>query len=82
MTALHTWILLLARIQTLVSRITYTTWFDPITFHSDDGQTVRVSVPNELFAAWLERRYRDVVQEALRQIGRPESRVLYVPETL
>lgn len=78
----NSWELLLAQIQQMVTRITYRTWFEAISLQSDDGQTLRVNVPNELFRAWFEQRYGSVVHEALAQLGRAHTRVLYIPAAL
>jgi chromosomal replication initiation ATPase DnaA len=56
MEAENAWMLLLPHIQAMVPRVTYVTWFKPISFQSDDGQALRLTVPNELFAAWFEQR--------------------------
>jgi chromosomal replication initiation ATPase DnaA len=60
---------------TRVPRPQFATWFAPLRFVSDDGATLRVFVPNELFRDWFRQRYAATLDAALTRIGRPETRV-------
>lgn len=46
----------------------------------DDGTRVSVRVPNLLFTEWLPKHYSVVLAEALRDVGRPDTQVIFVPE--
>jgi chromosomal replication initiator protein len=76
----NTWDLVLARVETKVNQHIYSTWFKPTTFVSDDGQVVRVRVPNALFSNWLKKHYSVVIDEALTELNRSGCAVSFVTE--
>jgi chromosomal replication initiation ATPase DnaA len=59
------WDRVLSRIETKVNRHSFYTWFKPTSFVSDDGEAIRVRVPNVLFRDWLTKHYSVVLTEAL-----------------
>lgn len=62
-------------LATRIPRTQYATWFEPLKFVSDNGATLRLRVPNELFRDWFHRRYAATLDTALARVGRPETRV-------
>src|SRR5215216_4469078 len=76
------WEAVLSRIETKVNRHSFYTWFKPTTFVSEQGNGIRVRVPNMLFRDWLTKHYSAVLDEALREVGRPGSTVEFVTEEL
>ena len=64
------WDLVLARVKTKVNRHSFFTWFNPTAFLDDDGSTVRVKVPNDLFRDWLTKHYAGVIAEAVSDLKR------------
>jgi chromosomal replication initiator protein len=80
MTGTNIWDAVLARIETKVNRHSFYTWFRPTSFVSEDGAGIRVRVPNPLFRDWLTKHYSAVLDEALREVERPGSRVEFVSE--
>ena len=46
----------------------------------DDGARVSVQVPNLLFTEWLPKHYSVVLAEALKDVGRPNTELIFVPE--
>jgi len=74
------WDHVLARIETKVNRHSFYTWFKPTTFISDSGQAITIRVPNALFRDWLTKHYSAVLTEALSEVNRAESKVLFVPD--
>ena len=74
------WDQVLGRIETKVNRHSFYTWFKPTSFVSDAGQTITVLVPNSLFKDWLTKHYSGVLSEALTEVKRSESKVLFVSE--
>ena len=64
------WDLVLARVKTKVNRHSFFTWFNPTAFLDDDGSTVRVKVPNDLFRDWLTKHYAGVIAEAVSALKR------------
>ncbi|MGE3276006.1 MAG: chromosomal replication initiator protein DnaA [Vicinamibacterales bacterium] len=79
MSASSIWDQVLVHIEGKVGRHSFHTWFKPTTLLADDGALISVNVPNLLFTEWLPKHYSVVLAEALREAGRPESRVRFVP---
>jgi chromosomal replication initiator protein len=73
------WDQVLARIETKVNRHSFYTWFKPTTFVADEGQAVSVRVPNPLFKDWLTKHYSVVLAEALREVGRADVTISFLP---
>src|SRR5512147_3304586 len=71
------WDEVLARVEGKINRHSFATWFRPTSYLSSDDQSLRVSVPNAQFRDWLSKNYLGVLQEALCEIGRPDTRVLF-----
>ena len=71
------WDEVLARVEGKINRHSFATWFRPTSYLSSDERSLRVSVPNGQFRDWLSKNYLGVLQEALSEIGRPDTRVLF-----
>src|SRR5262245_46431026 len=80
MTASTIWEQVLGRIEAKVGRHSFHTWFKPTTLLLDDGSRVAVQVPNPLFTEWLPKHYSVVLAEALKDVGRPNAELIFVPE--
>jgi chromosomal replication initiator protein len=74
------WDQILGSIEAKVGQHSFHTWFKPTTLLADDGLRLAVRVPNLLFTEWLPKHYSVVLSEALRDVGRPDSVVVFVPE--
>lgn len=74
------WDQVLSRIEDQVGRHSFSTWFKPTSLLADAGQTLSISVPNLLFVEWLPKHYSVVLAEAMREVGRPDSKLVFVPE--
>jgi chromosomal replication initiator protein len=74
------WDRILARIETKVNRHSFYTWFKPASFLDDDGQTLAIRVPNPMIKDWLLKHYSAVLAEALSEVGRADTKVLFFPE--
>ncbi len=72
------WDQVLARVESKVNRHSYFTWFKPTSFVGDDGRTVVVRVPNPLFKDWLTKHYAVVLEEALREVDRPDGQLQFL----
>jgi len=75
------WNDILGRIETKVNRYSFYTWFKPTVCVSDDGQKLTVRVPNLLFRDWLTKHYSAVLDEALAEVGRPQTEIAFVADT-
>jgi chromosomal replication initiation ATPase DnaA len=60
------------------NRFTFSTWFKPVKFISDDGVALRVLVPNGLFREWFLTHYSPIVEQALAELGRDGTIVSYL----
>ena len=74
------WDLVLSRIEDQVGRHSFSTWFKPTSLLSDNGQSLSIRVPNTLFVEWLPKHYSVVLAEALRDAGRPDATIVFVPD--
>ncbi|MEO8682214.1 MAG: chromosomal replication initiator protein DnaA [Vicinamibacterales bacterium] len=80
MSSTSIWDQVLGRIEGQVGRHSFSTWFKPTSLLADEGQTLRVRVPNTLFVEWLPKHYSVVLAEALREAGRPDAALVFVPD--
>ena len=74
------WDQILARIETKVNRHSFSTWFKPTAFVADGGRSITVRVPNTLFKDWLTKHYSVVLSEALAEVRRAETSLVFVSE--
>jgi len=74
------WDQILARIETKVNRHSYYTWFKPTSFVADAGQSITVRVPNALFKDWLTKHYSVVLTEAMAEVARPDTSLLFLTD--
>jgi chromosomal replication initiator protein len=82
MTASNIWDQVLARIETKVNRHIFYTWFKPTSFVADDGDQVRVRVPNPLFRDWLTKHYAVVLDEAFADVQRRGCLAAFVTDEI
>jgi chromosomal replication initiator protein len=80
MSATSIWEQVLGRIESKVGHHSFHTWFKPTSMLVDDGSRVSVRVPNPLFTEWLPKHYSVVLAEALKDVGRPDTQLVFVPE--
>jgi len=76
----NSWDQILTRIETKVNRHSFYTWFKPTSFLEDQGQTIIVKVPNELFRDWLSKHYATVIEEAVDEIERHGAEISFVTD--
>src|ERR1051325_4614269 len=74
------WDQILSRVETKVNRHSFSTWFKPTAFVEDGGRSITVRVPNTLFKDWLTKHYSVVLSEALAEVRRSESSLVFVAE--
>ena len=74
------WDQILTRLEAKVNRHSYYTWFKPTELLADQGHTITVRVPNPMFKEWLAKHYAAVMAEVLKEISRPDVRLVYVSE--
>ncbi len=65
---MNIWEKILGRIKAKIGQHRYETWFGPTNLISDQNNTLRISVPNELFAQWLKANYSALIEEALLEL--------------
>jgi chromosomal replication initiator protein len=74
------WDHVLSRIEDQVGKHSFSTWFKPTSLLMDAGQSLSIRVPNPLFVEWLPKHYSVVLAEALREVGRPDVKLVFVPD--
>jgi len=52
-----------------VNQHSFTTWFKPISYASQDDANVFLRVPNEIFRDWISNNYFDVLEESLEELN-------------
>ncbi len=72
------WDEILARVENKVSGYIFHTWFQPTKFLDNEGDTITVLVPNDVFKQWLTRNYAGVIKEAADELGRPGATIALV----
>lgn len=76
----NSWDRVLGKIETRVNAHSFSTWFRPTRFVSEDAGSLCVRVPNSWFAEWLRTNYLPLIQDALREIERPGLSVEFLAE--
>lgn len=74
------WDQVLTRIEGQVGKHSFSTWFKPTSLLADGGQSLSIRVPNLLFVEWLPKHYSVVLAEALKEVGRPDVKLVFVPD--
>jgi chromosomal replication initiator protein len=74
------WDQVLSRIETKVNRHIFYTWFKPTSFVRDDGESLKIRVPNALFRDWLTKHYAAVLDEALSEVDRKGTIISFVTD--
>ena len=74
------WDQILARIETKVNGHSFSTWFRPTSFVADGGSAITIRVPNPLFKDWLTKHYSVVLAEAMAEVRRADTSLLFVAE--
>ena len=80
MASVTVWDQVLSRIEDQVGKHSFSTWFKPTTLMADGGQSLSIRVPNLLFVEWLPKHYSVVLAEALRDVGRADVKLVFVPD--
>jgi chromosomal replication initiator protein len=80
MSSLTVWDQVLSRIEDQVGKHSFSTWFKPTSLLADVGNRLSIRVPNPLFVEWLPKHYSVVLAEALRDVGRGDVKLIFVPE--
>ena len=74
------WDQVLSRIEDQVGKHSFSTWFKPTSLLLDGGNSLSIRVPNLLFVEWLPKHYSVVLSEALRDVGRADVKLVFVPD--
>jgi chromosomal replication initiator protein len=80
MSSLTVWDQVLSRIEDQVGKHSFSTWFKPTSLLTDGGNRLSIRVPNPLFVEWLPKHYSVVLAEALRDVGRSDAKLIFVPD--
>src|SRR4030095_16012949 len=80
MPSLTVWDQVLSRIEDQVGKHSFSTWFKPTALLRDGGERLSIRVPNPIFAEWLPKHSSVVLAEALRDVGRADVKLVFVPD--
>lgn len=81
MAATTIWDQVLTLIEGKVGTHSFSTWFKPTSLKTDLGRSLVVRVPAPLFIEWLPRHYSVVLAEALAEVGRGQSQLVFEVST-
>ena len=76
----NVWNDILARVETKINRHSYYTWFKPTALVDENGERLRIRVPNSQFRDWLAKHYAGVINEAALEIRPAGVRIDFVTE--
>ncbi len=76
---MNTWERALGKIESKLNPRHFSTWFKPTQLLSEDAVSLTVRVPNAWYAEWLKTNYLGVIEDALREIDRPNMTVAFRP---
>ena len=74
------WDQILTRIETKINRHSFYTWFKSTSYAGEDGSSIRIRVPNALFRDWLTKHYAAVLEEALAEVDRQGTTLLFLTD--
>jgi chromosomal replication initiator protein len=74
------WDDVLARVETKVNRYSYYQWFQHTALIEDLGHSLVVKVADPMVVDWLTKHYAVIIDESLSEIGRPGTRLQFLPE--
>ncbi|MDE2905771.1 MAG: chromosomal replication initiator protein DnaA [Acidobacteriota bacterium] len=74
----NVWHDILARVETKINRHSYYTWFKPTALVDENGEHLRIRVPNSQFRDWLAKHYAGVINEAALEIRPGGVRIDFV----
>ena len=78
---MNLWDEVLAKVESMVNRHSFATWFRPTRFRSLDGSQLVVLVPSPQFREWLDKNYLGVIDEALQELDHPHVKVRFECES-
>jgi chromosomal replication initiator protein len=70
----------LGRIETKVASYAFHSWFSPTSLVQDDGSTLFIRVADRAAVEWMHKHYAAVITEALADVGRARTTVVFLPE--
>jgi chromosomal replication initiator protein len=76
------WESLLSSIEKRVNHESFTTWFKPISFVSNDQESIYLTVPDRVFEDWIFNNYRDVLDESLDENNISGIKIVFTFEPL
>ena len=75
---MNMWKQVLARLEQIIDRTDYVTWFAPTRFVAQKGETVDVSVPSQRFIDEIRERYGQQIRNVLGEISPERIQVHFI----
>ncbi len=77
LTASNVWTNLSEEVQSLISKQTFATWFEPIQAVGIDEKSLTLEVPSKFYYEWIDRHYRDLLLSKLKAATGKDLKVRY-----
>ncbi len=74
-TPANAWEQILGHLEQKVGTPSFLTWLKPTAYSLVEGTTLYVSVPNPTFKDWIDAHYRDLIDEAIVELGLPLRKI-------
>ena len=74
----NVWADILSQVETKINRHSFYTWFKPTKFLRETDRELTICVPNGLFRDWLTKHYGGVIGEAVAELDREGTRIVFV----
>ena len=77
LTASAVWANLSEEVQSLISKQTFATWFEPIRPIGLDEKSLTLEVPSKFYYEWIDRHYREMLLSKLKTATGKDLKVRY-----
>ena len=77
LTASDVWANLSEKVQSLISKQTFATWFEPIRAVGLDEKSLTLEVPSKFYYEWIDRHYREMLLSKLKTATGKDLKVRY-----
>ncbi len=77
LTASDVWTNLSEEVQSLISKQTFATWFEPIQAVGLDEKSLTLEVPSKFYYEWIDKHYRDLLLSKLKMATGKDLKVRY-----
>jgi chromosomal replication initiator protein len=69
------WEKTLSIIREMLDEKSFKMWFNPLTFISHNNNILNIEAPSQLFADWLNKNYKDIINQSLSSVAEKELKI-------